>query len=375
MSDQIIGREEEGKSDTDLNNLQENSTNSPSISPIPLPEPTTTTTTIISIDMNDNHHQRGISSLNSVITSKRTKESTMSSSDLSELGEDMDDHFVTATEEIPEPNRISNRSLRTSTDLENSDDDDDNDEEIVEISRRRNKRQKIRNLDDDGDSEFHTDNNNNNQRDTSNNNIDLDIDEDDSIIISEEVPIIRRSERNGNHRHIGDSNSGSTRGSTTPGTGSNSVFQSEGIEIQELDSDNDNNDNDINDGDGDITTTTSGSRSNNNTSNKDEIDEDADDIIIISSTGEIEKSKTTIDLLNDSVENTVKELKDVVCPICFEPFEKCVVMSCGHLYCSDCIYETLASSKIRNVNQGICALCRKTVFYKDLVWLKLRYKK
>lgn len=368
MSDQIIGREEEGKSDTDLSNLQENSTKSPSISPIPLPEPTTTTTTIISIDMNDNHHQRGIS--------KRTKEPTMSSSDLSELGEDMDDHFVTATEEIIEPNRISNRSLITSTDLENSDDDDDNDEEIVEISRRRNKRQKIRNLDDDGDSEFHTDNNNNNQRDTSNNNsIDLDIDEDDSIIISEEVPIIRRSERNGNRRHIGDSNSGSTRGSTTPGTGSNSVFQSEGIEIQELDSDNDNNDNDINDGDGDITTTTSGSRSNNNTSNKDEIDEDADDIIIISSTGEIEKSKTTIDLLNDSVENTVKELKDVVCPICFEPFEKCVVMSCGHLYCSDCIYETLASSKIRNVNQGICALCRKTVFYKDLVWLKLRYKK
>ncbi|GMF06563.1 unnamed protein product [[Candida] boidinii] len=261
MSDQIIGREEEGKSDTDLNNLQENSTNSPSISPIPLPEPTTTTTTIVSTDMNDNHHQRGISSLNSVITSKRTKEPTMSSSDLSELGEDMDDHFVTATEEIIEPNRISNRSLITSTDLENSDDDD---EEIVEISRRRNKRQKIRNLDDDGDSEFHTDNNNN-QRDTSNNNnIDLDIDEDESIIISEEVPIIRRSERNGNRRHIGDSNSGSTRGSTTPGTGSNSVFQSEGIEIQELDSDNDNNDNDINDDvDDDITTTTSGSRNNN----------------------------------------------------------------------------------------------------------------
>ncbi|GMF34412.1 unnamed protein product [[Candida] boidinii] len=364
MSDQVIGTEEEEKSDTDLNNLHGDSSKSTDISPtpIPIPEPTPITSTDIIHNDNDNANNR-VSSINVETISKRTKDSSMSSSDLSELGNATDDQFVTATEDAIEPNRVSDRSIITSTDLESSEDD----EEIVEMSGRRRKRQKIRNLDDDdGDSELNT-SNKNNQRDTTN-DLDFDIVEDDSIIISDEVPIIRRSDKIRDRRVV-DSSSGSTRGSTTPGTGSSSVFQSEGIEIQELDSDNDN------DNDDDDITTTSGSRSTTTTNNKDETDEDTDDIIIISSNGEIEKSRTTIDLLNDSVENTAKELKDVVCPICFEPFEKCVVMSCGHLYCSDCIYETLASSKIRNVNQGICALCRKTVFYKDLVWLKLRYKK
>ncbi|GME84283.1 unnamed protein product [[Candida] boidinii] len=126
----------------------------------------------------------------------------MSSSDLSELGNATDDQFGTATEDAIEPNRVSDRSIITSTDLESSEDD----EEIVEMSGRRRKRQKIRNLDDDdGDSELNT-SNKNNQRDTTN-DLDFDIVEDDSIIISDEVPIIRRSDKIRDRRVV-DSSSG-----------------------------------------------------------------------------------------------------------------------------------------------------------------------
>ncbi|ODV87211.1 hypothetical protein CANARDRAFT_191053, partial [[Candida] arabinofermentans NRRL YB-2248] len=65
-------------------------------------------------------------------------------------------------------------------------------------------------------------------------------------------------------------------------------------------------------------------------------------------------------------------LKDVTCPICMDEIEKCVASPCGHFYCSDCVYKALASSQVRSKNHGICSLCRKTVSYKDLVWLKVR---
>ncbi|KAG7697541.1 hypothetical protein KL930_000404 [Ogataea haglerorum] len=107
-------------------------------------------------------------------------------------------------------------------------------------------------------------------------------------------------------------------------------------------------------------------------------EESDDDLIILGSDGETqEEKKTTSDLLQDAAsrQNSVKSLTDVTCPICFDEIEQCVVSPCGHFYCSNCVYRALASSKVRNGSRGCCALCRKVVQYKDLVWLKVRILK
>ncbi|GME71484.1 unnamed protein product [Ambrosiozyma monospora] len=108
----------------------------------------------------------------------------------------------------------------------------------------------------------------------------------------------------------------------------------------------------------------------------DEEEDEDDEIVILGSDGETEeKSKTTADMLKDSNKTSTKSLKDVTCPICFDGIEKCVASPCGHFYCSNCVYKALASSKVSSSASGCCALCRKTVNYKDLVWLKVRFLK
>lgn len=105
-----------------------------------------------------------------------------------------------------------------------------------------------------------------------------------------------------------------------------------------------------------------------------EEDED-DDVIIIGVDGKEEKVKSTDDLLKESRTNQNDKMGNVTCPICMEPIEKCVASPCGHFFCADCMYKAMASSKVPGSTKGRCALCRKIVQYKDLVWLKFRYRK
>lgn len=100
-----------------------------------------------------------------------------------------------------------------------------------------------------------------------------------------------------------------------------------------------------------------------------------DDIVIVGADGKEEKVKTTDDLLKDSRKNDNSNLHEVTCPICMDPIKECVASPCGHFYCSDCVYKAMASSKVTGTTKGRCALCRKIVQYKDLVWLKFRYRK
>ncbi|GMG20177.1 unnamed protein product [Ambrosiozyma monospora] len=109
---------------------------------------------------------------------------------------------------------------------------------------------------------------------------------------------------------------------------------------------------------------------------EEEEDDDDDEIVILGSDGETEeKSKTTADMLKESNNNSTKFLKEVTCPICFDEIKQCVASPCGHFFCSNCVYKALASSKVSSNASGCCALCRKTVNYKDLVWLKFRFLK
>ncbi|CDK27829.1 unnamed protein product [Kuraishia capsulata CBS 1993] len=100
----------------------------------------------------------------------------------------------------------------------------------------------------------------------------------------------------------------------------------------------------------------------------DDEDEDDDDGFEI-----IESTQSAIDA-SLKHENKAKSLKDVTCPICLSEIDDAVVTPCGHLFCTDCLYQALPSSKGRNRDSGICPLCRKMVKLKDLTHLKIRVK-
>ncbi|CAM1330197.1 Uncharacterised protein g10249 [Pycnogonum litorale] len=47
------------------------------------------------------------------------------------------------------------------------------------------------------------------------------------------------------------------------------------------------------------------------------------------------------------------DLETVTCPVCLEIFEKPLIISCGHVFCSQCL-------KNFDVPEPVCPLCRKT---------------
>lgn len=116
------------------------------------------------------------------------------------------------------------------------------------------------------------------------------------------------------------------------------------------------------------------SDSEDNNDNDNDNDHDSDnEVIIIGSDGKEERVKTTDDFLKEDTRNSSASLKDVTCPICMDEIKACVASPCGHYFCSDCVYQALASSKVPGASKGRCPLCRKVIQYKDLVWLKFRY--
>lgn len=122
---------------------------------------------------------------------------------------------------------------------------------------------------------------------------------------------------------------------------------------------------------------------NTNTNNiNNSINDDDDDIEIL------EFRKITQDLLDNpepqsqlppstSNHQTVKKLSDIQCPICFDDIENATTTSCGHIFCLNCIEQSLSSSRARtNSNvargKGLCPLCRKVVSFKETIVLKLK---
>lgn len=117
-------------------------------------------------------------------------------------------------------------------------------------------------------------------------------------------------------------------------------------------------------------------------------DDDEDDIIMldgkpVQTTDELLRVPTASTTSNDATAST-KTLKDVTCAICMDKLTDAVAAACGHVFCADCIYRALASSKETHdgrsgarvgPRQGKCPMCRKVVAYKNLVWLKVRTKR
>lgn len=65
-------------------------------------------------------------------------------------------------------------------------------------------------------------------------------------------------------------------------------------------------------------------------------------------------------------------LRSVTCPICLDEPDRLCVTECGHLYCGDCVFRALSSGVRASQRAGECSICRKAVFYKDVVFLEAR---
>lgn len=72
-----------------------------------------------------------------------------------------------------------------------------------------------------------------------------------------------------------------------------------------------------------------------------------------------------------------KLLSEAECPICFDVIENATVTLCGHVFCLECILQSISSSHARGQallrhGQGLCPLCREKVVFKDTAVLRLK---
>ncbi|KAK6200518.1 uncharacterized protein RJT21DRAFT_44452 [Scheffersomyces amazonensis] len=112
-----------------------------------------------------------------------------------------------------------------------------------------------------------------------------------------------------------------------------------------------------------------------NISSSDENEDDENDLQIIE-----EFRKETQDLLDNPTQQPqheiTKKLTDIQCPICFDTMTEATATSCGHMFCLDCIQQSISSSHARGQanrrGMGLCPLCRKKVSFKDTIVLRLK---
>ncbi|CCF60552.1 hypothetical protein KAFR_0K01980 [Kazachstania africana CBS 2517] len=69
-----------------------------------------------------------------------------------------------------------------------------------------------------------------------------------------------------------------------------------------------------------------------------------------------------------------KAARDYRCPICFDPPEVAMMTPCGHVFCCDCLFQMVNSSRTYR-KLGHCALCRKDVRLHDIRMLILKKKR
>lgn len=100
-------------------------------------------------------------------------------------------------------------------------------------------------------------------------------------------------------------------------------------------------------------------------------DEDDDDVQVL------EFRKRTQDLINEAPPKVVKKLNEAECPICFDTVTHATTTFCGHVYCLECLQQSLSASSAQGQTRGkrgvgLCPMCRKSAAFKDALVLRLR---
>lgn len=93
----------------------------------------------------------------------------------------------------------------------------------------------------------------------------------------------------------------------------------------------------------------------------------------------IELQNATQNILNQAPPpvDSSKKLNQLQCPICFDDIVKATVTLCGHVFCLECIQQSISSSTARGqtngkLGVGLCPLCRKRVNFKETTLLRMK---
>jgi hypothetical protein len=104
-------------------------------------------------------------------------------------------------------------------------------------------------------------------------------------------------------------------------------------------------------------------------------DSDPAEVIFLDDDDEEDDEKTSGDILKEPPPTHVKErkgLRDVQCPVCLSEPEVVAITTCGHMYCSDCVFRALSSSNRATLSSGECSICRRKVQYRYVTFLEFK---
>lgn len=101
-------------------------------------------------------------------------------------------------------------------------------------------------------------------------------------------------------------------------------------------------------------------------------DEEDDDEVQV-----LEFRKRTQELINEAPPKVVKKLNEAECPICFDTVTNATTTFCGHVYCLECLQQSISASSAQGQTRGrrgvgLCPMCRKPAAFKDALVLRLR---
>ncbi|KAH3683035.1 hypothetical protein WICPIJ_006004 [Wickerhamomyces pijperi] len=109
-------------------------------------------------------------------------------------------------------------------------------------------------------------------------------------------------------------------------------------------------------------------------SSEEEEDTDDDDLEEALQTG-LGKRMSIKDQLANNKPTNISKLASAQCSICLEPPTVAVFLTCGHIFCSQCAFKALSTTKQSTKEKGPCPLCRHETSYKKITMSIFKKKK